>query len=171
MAGVVIEMSAKDAQAIREYDKLVEKNKQLKEEIKEVKKASKESSDEIQKGAIDSKSKLMDLAASYGTMAAAVNISTRAIREFNEERRKGVESAQRMEVGIKDLATVAGSPAEMRQMMAEMNSAASRYGITRDQAAAIKFASVSEGFDFQSAARASSLLDTEGVDRDWETNL
>lgn len=105
--------------------------------------------------------------ASMGALSAAVGIVSKGLDQLSKDAEKGLSSLQRNQSPDKRLAQLAKSGEDLQAMRRQADDAAVKFGLGRDEARRLVFAARSEGFaggdDFNAAARATQIFDTETV--------
>jgi hypothetical protein len=138
MANVKMIFDAESAKAVQAFMKIENKSKALEEQNKRLNKNSKA-------GSMEAIKSIGNMATAFLGVGTAVGIATKAVAEFNAERKRGAESLIEKDKGMGSLAQLAGSAAELKKMVGEANRSRIDEGMTSEEAGRLQFALESSG--------------------------
>lgn len=168
MATQVVEMSSDEAKLLRGIQRVIEKQKALDEAMKK----TGETSDEAGKKAEDAGGKmakgegldqLKKMAVGWIGISSAIDFATAALREHNEERKRGLDSVDTLDDANRRLAQISTSAEDLQGQQNRADSLSTRYGVSRERSRQLLFAARSEGFESfaDDAARFDPLISME----------
>lgn len=149
MGNVRMTFTAEDAQAVRSFMRLENKQKALEQRQNKVNKTSKKGAKNASSGLKQWATRAATLATSYLGIYSAVNKARDAIRDMNRERQKGLRESEEQYKGMGSLAQLAESRGEMSQLMSEVKRSRAEEGMSAEEAGRLQFQLVSAGMGDQ----------------------
>lgn len=158
MAGnITLTMSADDAKVIASLTKQAAKMREVTQEAGRARRQKRGFNDEAER----SGGLVGRLVAQYGGLAAIIGTATAALRQFNEEQKRGVEARQSQFDAIKGLSQIAGGDTErLRSLQRQAENISVAQGISFQEASRTVFAGASQGFAEDDISFLGSLANT-----------
>jgi len=140
MATVKFNLEADEAKAVQSFLKVVDAQKKSEQQFKRTTKAGANQSKKMSMFARAQKSSVGSMIASYGSLAAAIGLATKAIQFMNAERNQAAGRLRTSEFSLGQLSQLAGGdPKKMREMVDASKATSKEAGIDLNQAAALQF--------------------------------
>lgn len=153
MASVVVTMDAREAALFRAMDKLIKKQQQVNEKMKDGGRASetaaRKSKDGWDRSAM-SLSKMQMATMQYVTGLATIGTAVEAIRlsweQVRKEQQAGLEALQKTQGTDRRLLQISGSAEEFSQLRGQADALSAQFGVDRNVVRDVIFSAVSENF-------------------------